>query len=104
MTGDPLLALLDIDRTLHEPARLVIASLLYALEEADFTFLLNETGLTRGNLSSHLSKLEEAGYIEVKKMFQNRRPLTICRLNESGRAAYTAYRAAIQAALDAMPE
>ena len=59
----------DLDRMVHEPARLAVMSLLYVIESADFTFVMNQTGLTWGNLSAHLSKLEEAGYIAVEKGF-----------------------------------
>lgn len=83
----------DVDRLIHEPARLMITTILNTVESADFLYLKKETGLTRGNLSSHLSKLEEAGYIEIEKTFKGKLPLTICRLTEKGRKAYTAYRA-----------
>ena len=59
----------DLDRLIHEPARLAIMAILYAAEEADFLFLLREAGLTKGNLSAHLSRLEEAGYVEIEKTF-----------------------------------
>jgi DNA-binding transcriptional ArsR family regulator len=55
----------EIDRLVHEPARLAIMALLYVIESADFTFLMNQTGLSWGNLSTHMSKMEEAGYIDV---------------------------------------
>lgn len=66
MAGD-LRDVVSVDRVLHEPARLVLVALLYPVEDADFLFLLRESGLTRGNLSSHLAKLEEAGYVAVAK-------------------------------------
>ena len=59
--------LAEIDRLVHEPARLALVALLYVVESADFTFLMNQTGLSWGNLSAHMSKLEEAGYLEVEK-------------------------------------
>ena len=62
---------IEIDKLIHEPARLQIMTQLYVVEEADFLFLMRKTGLTWGNLSSHMSKLETAGYIEVKKEFQD---------------------------------
>ncbi len=83
---------LDIDRTLHEPARLLIAALLYNVEEADFLFLLNESGLTKGNLSSHLAKLEEAGYAVIEKGYRGKIPHTLARLTPDGRKAFQAYR------------
>jgi DNA-binding transcriptional ArsR family regulator len=91
MTGSSSMP--DVDRLIHEPARLMITTILHAVESADFLYLKRETGLTRGNLSSHLSKLEEAGYIEINKTFKGKLPLTICRLTDLGREAYAAYRA-----------
>lgn len=91
MTNNASLA--DVDRLIHEPARLMITTILHAVESADFLYLKRETGLTRGNLSSHLSRLEEAGYIEIEKTFKGKLPLTICRLTDLGRAAYETYRA-----------
>ncbi len=82
----------DINRTIHAPARLMILAFLSVVESADFTFLMNQTGLTRGNLSSHLQKLEEAGYIGVEKEFVDRVPRTLIRLTENGRSAVQSYR------------
>lgn len=82
----------EIDRLIHEPARLMIVTLLYTVESADFLFLQRETGLTKGNLSSHLSKLEQAGYVEIEKTFQGKIPLTVVRLTDKGRTAFDAYR------------
>ena len=82
----------DLDRTIHAPARLMILAFLSIVESADFTFLMNQTGLTRGNLSSHLSKLEEAGYISVEKEFVDRIPRTLIRLTGDGRSAVGVYR------------
>ncbi len=81
-----------LDRLLHEPARLLIASILFSVEEADFLYLLNSTGLTRGNLSTHLTRLEEAGYVQIEKTFKGKFPRTICRLTAAGRAAFEDYR------------
>lgn len=82
----------DLDRTIHAPARLMILAYLSVVDGADFTFLLNQTGLTRGNLSSHLQKLEEAGYISVEKEFVDRIPRTLIRLVPEGREAVIKYR------------
>ena len=82
----------EIDRLIHEPARLLIVAHLYVVEAADFLYLMNQTGLTFGNLSSHMSKLEEAGYIEVEKTFVDKRPNTRLRLTEKGRRAFEEYR------------
>jgi DNA-binding transcriptional ArsR family regulator len=91
--------LAEIDRIIHEPARLMIAALLSAVEEADFQYLHQTTGLTKGNLSVHLSKLEGAGYVAIKKTFRGKYPLTVCRLTERGREVLDDYRKMIKAAL-----
>jgi DNA-binding transcriptional ArsR family regulator len=89
----------DIDRVIHEPARLQIVALLSGAKEADFVFLQQETGLTKGNLSSHLMKLEEAGYVGIEKTFRGKVPLTIARLTPEGRAAFHGYRKAMNGLL-----
>ena len=71
--------------------RLAIMALLYVIESADFIFLMNQTGLSWGNLSAHMSKLEEAGYIQVEKSFKNKRPNTVMRLTPQGRQAFSLY-------------
>lgn len=90
----------DIDRTIHAPARLMILAFLSVVESADFTFLLNQTGLTRGNLSSHLSKLEQAGYVSIEKEFVDRIPRTLIRLTPDGREAIGNYRQNMRHVLD----
>jgi DNA-binding MarR family transcriptional regulator len=90
--SQPVRRLLTLDRTVHEPARLAVLVLLAAVEEADFLYLLDETGLSRGNLSSHASKLEQAGYISVDKLFVDKMPRTVYRLTEAGSAALADYR------------
>lgn len=82
----------DVDRLIHEPARLRIVALLSGAEQVDFLFLMRETGLTKGNLSSHLAKLEESAYIEIEKKFRGKTPLTLARLTPKGREALKAYR------------
>jgi DNA-binding transcriptional ArsR family regulator len=99
-----LRAIGDLDRLVHEPARLMIMALLYVIESADFTFLMSQTGLTWGNLSSHLSKLEAGGYIEVEKEFVERKPHTMLHLTEAGRQAFLEYRRSIVAFLDDLPD
>jgi len=96
--------LVEIDRLIHEPARLAIVALLYVVDSADFTFLMNQTGLSWGNLSTHMSKLEEAGYIAVEKSFKGRRPNTSLRLTVAGRTAFQGYRRDIKHMLDNLPE
>jgi len=81
----------EIDRTIHAPARLLIMVQLAVIESADFTFLMNQTGLTRGNLSTHLSKLEETGYISITKEFVNKMPRTLIRLSDEGKEALQKY-------------
>lgn len=83
--------LATLDRVIHEPARLAIMTVLYALAEADFLYLQRECGLTQGNLSSHLARLEEAGHVKIVKTFKGKYPLTICRLTGSGRRAFEGY-------------
>ena len=82
----------ELDRVVHEPARLCVIALLYAVDEADFLYLLRESGLTKGNLSSHLSRLEGSGYVAVTKGFVGKIARTVCRLTPQGRAAFVAYR------------
>jgi len=89
-----------IDRTIHSPARLLILRVLSVLSAADFTFLLNQTGLTRGNLSINLGKLEEAGYVTIQKEFVNRVPRTLVRLSKAGRDALQAYCLQMRQVLD----
>lgn len=84
-------AFTELDRILHEPSRLNIMALLYMLDSADFIFVMNQTGLTWGNLSSHLSKLEEAGYIEIEKSYKGKRPSTNLRLTTNGRESFKHY-------------
>lgn len=99
-----LSALNEIDRLVHEPARLMLMAVLYVIESADFTFLMNQTGMTWGNLSAHLSKLEEAGYVQIEKTYKGKRPNTILQLTPQGRAALRNYRKNMLHMLDDLPE
>ncbi len=90
--NDDLRALTDLDRLIHEPARLLIVTILSGVISADFLFLQRETGLTKGNLSAHLSKLEEAGYVKIEKTFKEKLPLTVCKLTGTGQKALAKYR------------
>lgn len=81
----------QIDKVIHEPARLLILCHLFVLENADFLFLLRKTGLTRGNLSTHMRRLEKAGYVDVEKKYADRLPLTIYRLTKTGKQALAKY-------------
>ena len=85
-------SLLDVDRIIHEPARLLIMTILSLAEKADFLFLLNETKMTKGNLSTHLSKLESAGYVEIEKTYRGKVPQTLCSLTPTGLDAFEKYR------------
>ncbi|MCE1255278.1 MAG: transcriptional regulator [Anaerolineae bacterium] len=87
-----LRALNEVNRIIHEPARLMIVAILAVADQADFLYLLNETGLTRGNLSAHLSKLEEAGYVQIQKTFRGKVPQTLVNLTPAGLDAFNLYR------------
>ncbi len=89
----------EIDKVIHEPARLKIVAQLYVVESADMVFLMRQTGLTWGNLSSHVSKLEEAGYVNVKKDFVEKKPRTTLTLTPMGRKAFEDYRETIKEVL-----
>ena len=82
---------MEIDKIVHEPARLKILSQLYVVEKADFLFVMRQTGMTQGNVSGHLSKLEQAGYVKVKKGFLGKRPQTMLSMTAKGRDAFTSY-------------
>ena len=103
-SDDEFQSIVDIDRIVHEPARLAILSYLYVVESADFLFLSRQAGLTSGNLSSHLSKLEEAGYIEIKKEFVGKKPHTMIRLTKEGRSAFKEYVEEMRHILEKFPE
>jgi DNA-binding transcriptional ArsR family regulator len=86
----------EVDRLIHEPARLMIVTILSAVDSADFLYLQRETELTKGNLSSHLSKLEAAGYIDIQKTYRGKIPLTVCKLSAAGREAFAKYRSQLK--------
>jgi len=103
--ADPELhALAEIDQVIHAPARLMVLTYLYVVESADYVFLLRLTGMTWGNLSTHLGKLEEAGYINVLKEFKGRKPHTTIKLTPQGRSAFKEYKKSMQQVLDDLPE
>jgi DNA-binding MarR family transcriptional regulator len=83
--------LIEIDRLIHEPARAAIMAVLMGVETADFKFLLEMTHLTKGNLSIHAKKLQEADYINIEKSFQNNYPHTEYSLTKKGKAAFRVY-------------
>ncbi len=94
--------LADIDQVIHAPARLMVLTCLYVVESADVLFLKSMTGLTWGNLSTHLSKLEEAGYLVIEKGYKGKKPHTSVRLTEQGRTAFRSYKQNLQV-LDDLP-
>ena len=98
--SDELRRVTELDRLIHEPARLLIVTILSTVESADFLFLQRETGLTKGNLSAHLSKLEDAGYVKIQKTFKGKLPLTVCKLTATGTKAVTQYRPHLQSFMD----
>jgi DNA-binding MarR family transcriptional regulator len=98
-----LAPLAKIDRNIHEPARLMVMAWLSVVESADFVFLMNQTGLTWGNLSAHISKLEEAGYVSVEKSFKGKRPNTMLALTPQGRQAFQSYLHTMKQALNNLP-
>jgi DNA-binding transcriptional ArsR family regulator len=85
------ISLEEIDKVIHEPARMKIMANLYFVESMDAIFLLRQTDLTWGNLATHTKKLEAAGYIEVKKEFIKRKPHTMFMLTKKGRDAFEEY-------------
>jgi DNA-binding transcriptional ArsR family regulator len=89
----------DLDRVIHEPARLLIVALLAGVKEADFLWVQRETELTKGNLSSHLAKLEDADYVEVEKTYRGKIPLTLLRLTRQGQQAFEAYKRSLNGLL-----
>jgi len=96
--------LADLDQLIHAPARLMILTYLYVVDSADYVFIMHQTGLTWGNLATHLNKLEEAGYVEVQKTFNGKKPQSILRMTDQGRAAFKAYKKSMQQVLDDLPE
>lgn len=96
--------LTSVDRVIHEPARLMIMAILYPLQEADFLYLLRETGLTKGNLSAHLAKLEDAHYVNIAKTFHGKVPRTLLSLTEEGRTAFRDYRDRLRRTIDKLSD
>ena len=97
--NEQLRAIAELDRVIHEPGRMMIVALLAAVEECDFIYLLSETGQSKGNLSSHLARLEEEGYVEIEKTYRGKVPQTLLRLTRPGRTAFVEYRKQLNAAL-----
>jgi DNA-binding MarR family transcriptional regulator len=89
---DDVKSIPNVDKVIHEPARLNIMSHLYVIDSADFLFIMRQTGLTFGNLSAHLSKLEAVGYIKIIKEFVGKKPHTMLKLTDKGKQAFDEYR------------
>ena len=94
---------MKLDRLVHEPARLVILTVLAEADEMEFRFLERVSGLTKGNLSGHISKLEQAGYVQVEKTFRGKLPVTSLKITRSGRTALRQYRKQLKAAMNRTP-
>ena len=90
----------DIDKIIHEPARLKIMAQLYVVEKADFLFIMRQTGMTQGNVSGHLAKLESAKYVNIRKGYAGKRPQTMISLTELGRKAFKDYIESMQQMLN----
>lgn len=93
----PVQSIMDLNRIVHEPARLAILTVLEAADEVEFLFLEKVTGLSKGNLSGHTQKLEVAGYLETLKGFKGRIPSTRFRITKTGRKALEAYQKQMKA-------
>lgn len=93
-----------VDRVVHEPGRLMVLACLSVVTRADYLYVMRETGLTQGNLSSHLAKLEAAGYVSVEKTFVGKVPRTVLSLTGQGRAALAAYRDRLLGVLSHLPD
>ena len=91
-TSNDMQSIKTVNKLIHEPARLNIMDHLYVIESADFLFMMHQTKLTFGNLSANMSKLEEAGYIDIIKEFVGKKHHTMLKLTEKGKKAFDEYR------------
>lgn len=96
--------LASIDQVIHASARLMVLTYLYVVESADYVFLTRLTGLSWGNLATHLTRLEEAGYIAIDKEFRGKKPHTTIRLTKQGRTAFREYKRNMQQVLNDLPD
>lgn len=96
--------LVDIDPLVHAPARLMVMTYLYVVDSLDFVYLRRITGLSWGNLSTHLTKLEEAGYVKLEKSFVDKKPHTMISVTDEGRKAFRDYKDSIQEVLGNLPD
>ena len=97
----PVMAL---DQVIHAPARLNILAILYVVTSLDYVFLKNQTGLTWGSRATDLKKLEGAGYVNVEKGYQGKKPQSIIKLTSNGRSAFQEYKKSLQQVLDDLPD
>ena len=102
--GKDLHPFTNIDRVIHAPARLMLMTYLYEVESVDFIFLMRLTGLTWGNLSSHLSTLEEAEYVHIEKEFIQKKSHTMVNLTDKGRQAFRDYKRLLLQVLTDLPD
>jgi DNA-binding PadR family transcriptional regulator len=93
-----------VDRVVHEPGRLMVLACLSVVTRADYLYVMRETGLSQGNLSSHLAKLAAAGYVSVEKTFVGKMPRTVLQMTDEGRAALRAYRDQLIGVLSQLPD
>jgi DNA-binding MarR family transcriptional regulator len=96
--------LADIDQLVHASARLMILSYLYVVDSVDYVFLVRLTGLTWGNLATHLTKLEHAGYVEIAKGYRGKKPHSVIHMTDAGREAFREYKRKMQKVLDDLPD
>jgi DNA-binding MarR family transcriptional regulator len=96
--------LTKIDPLIHVPSRLTILTYLFVVDSIDFVLLKRVTEFSWGNLSTHLSKLEEAGYVTMEKTFQDKKPHTLIYLSDQGREAFRKYKENLQKVLNSLPD
>lgn len=101
LQDDPLA---EIDPLIHAPSRLRVMTYLYVVDSIDFVYLKRVTGMSWGNLSTHLTKLEQGGYISLRKSFQDKKPNTMIQLTDEGRQAFRQYKDSMQQALGNLPD
>jgi DNA-binding MarR family transcriptional regulator len=101
LQDDPLA---EIDSLIHAPSRLRVMTYLYVVDSIDFVYLKRLTGMSWGNLSTHLTKLEEGGYISLRKSFLDKKPNTMIQLTDEGREAFRRYKDSMQQALGSLPD
>lgn len=96
--------LADLDRTIHSPARLMLMTHLYVVKQADYVYLMQMTGLTWGNIATHMGKLEDAAYVEIEKTFVDKKPHSMVKLTKAGREAFKAYKDNMTSVLNDLPD